>query len=344
VPRNTLRLLAAGFVVGLLLSACGSDAEPDAEGTASGSVTIYSGRSEELVGPVIERFEEATGIRAEVRYGDTAELAAQILEEGDNSPADVFWAQDAGALGALQEDGRFAELPRELLDRVPARFRSTEGRWVGTSGRARVLVYNVEGVETSELPKSVLDLDAPAWKGRVGWAPTNGSFQAFVTALRKVEGEDAAEAWLRGMKANEAKVYEGNSAIVSAVAAGEIDAGLVNHYYLLEMSEDDPGLSDKAKNHFFPGGDPGSLVNAAGVGIIDGADNAAGAEAFADFLLSRTARDYFDEEVFEYPLSGETESDPSLPKLADIEQPDIDLSDLSDLEGTLELLREVGVL
>jgi iron(III) transport system substrate-binding protein len=206
------------------------------------------------------------------------------------------------------------------------------------------MVYNAQAVEEAELPDSVLDLTDESWSGRVGWAPTNGSFQAFVTALRLVEGEDEARTWLEGMEAGGVQDYEGNSQIVQAVAAREIDAGLVNHYYLLELGSEDASIKENAANHFFDGGDVGSIVNAAGVGIIEGTDAPQGAQAFVDFMLSRTGEQYFDEEVYEYPLSGEATRDPSLPDLDSVEQPDIDLSDLSDLEGTLDLLRETGVL
>jgi len=337
------RLNLIVLVLALGAGAVACDAESGAP-TDEGPLTVYSGRSEELVGPIIEQFETDSGIEVEVRYGDTAELAAQILEEGDNSPADVFFAQDAGALGALAVDGRFKELPEATLERVPAGFRSPDGLWVGTSGRARVLVYNKEAVPTSDLPASVLDLTDDAWSDRVGWAPTNGSFQAFVTALRVVEGEDAARTWLEGMRNNGARAYEGNSQIVQAVAAGEIDAGLVNHYYLLELGSEDSTIAEDAANHFFGGGDVGSLVNTAGVGIIDGTDAPESAQEFVDYMLSRTAEQYFDEEVYEFPLTEGREQDPSLPELSEIEQPDIDLSDLEDLQGTLDLLRETGVL
>jgi iron(III) transport system substrate-binding protein len=330
-------LLVVGLAAALVASACGVSEE-------EGPLTVYSGREEELVGPIIERFEKDTGIEVEVRYGDTAELAAQILEEGDNSPADVFWAQDAGALGAVAKEDRFAELPDATLDRVPERFRSTDGVWVGTSGRARVLAYNTEAVEADELPGSVLDLTDAKWKGRIGWAPTNGSFQAFVTALRKVEGEPEARTWLEGMEANDTKEFDGISAIVKAVAAGEIDAGLVNHYYVLEIGSEDAAVRDETANHFFEGGDVGSLVNVAGVGIIEGADAPHNAQRFVDYLLGRKAGQYFDEEVYEYPLVAGLDPAKGLPPLDDIAQPDVDLSDLDDLDGTLDLLRKAGVL
>ena len=330
----------------LLLAACadGDGTQTTGNEDEAGTLTVYSGREEELVGPIIERFEQTSDIEVDVRYGDTAELAAQILEEGNNSPADVFFAQDAGALGAVAKADLFADLSEEVLDKVPSQFRSPDGQWVGTSGRARVLVYNTQELEESELPDSVLDLTDEAWKGKVGWAPTNGSFQAFVTALRTIEGDDTATAWLEAMKDNDAQSYDGNSPIVQAVASGEIDAGLVNHYYVLEMGAEDAEVKQNAANHFFEGGDVGSLVNVAGVGIMRRADQAESAQEFVDFLLSRTAREYFGEEVYEYPLVSTLPTPEGLPDLDEIEQPDIDLSDLDDLEGTLDLLREADVL
>ncbi len=343
-----LRRIAA-FAAGVLLFGSGAcatpgDQEADPAGEAGGSLTVYSGRSEELVGPVIERFERISAIEVDVRYGETAELAAQILEEGDSSPADVFFAQDAGALGAIEKEDLFAPLPEATVNKVPSRFRSPNGFWVGTSGRARVLAYNTGNVDESDLPDSVLDLTDAAWKGKVGWAPTNGSFQAFVTALREVEGEDGARDWLKGMAKNDVQEYDGNSAIVTAVASGEIDAGLVNHYYILEMGAEDEAVKKNAANHYFPGGDAGSLVNVAGAGVLETAENEDNAHAFVDYLLSRTAAEYFDEEIFEYPLVEGLKTPKGLPDLADIEQPDVDLSDLDDLEGTLDLMREAGVL
>jgi iron(III) transport system substrate-binding protein len=307
------------------------------------SITVYSGRSEELVGPLIERFESETGINVEVRYGDTAELASTILEEGANSPADVYFAQDAGALGAVAESGLLQQLPAELLDKVQERFRSPDGEWIGLSGRARVIVYDSRELAESDLPDSILDFTDPAWKGRLGWSPTNGSFQAFVTALRVLEGEEVARQWLEGIVANEPRVYEGNIPIVQAVAAGEIDAGFVNHYYLhrflAEQGEDFP-----ARNYFLPGADPGSLVNAAGAAILASTDAQENAERFVEFLLSDESQTFFAEETFEYPLVDGIAGPAGTPPLSDIQTPDIDLSNLSDLQGTLRLLSETGAL
>jgi iron(III) transport system substrate-binding protein len=306
-------------------------------------LTIYSGRSQELVGPIIERFESETGINVEVRYGDTAELASTILEEGASSPADVFFGQDAGALGAVAAANLFEVLPADLLDRVPEHFRSNAGQWVGVSGRARVVAYDKRELTDDELPESIFDFTDPAWKGRLGWSPTNGSFQAFVTAMRVLEGEDATREWLEGIVANEPRVFDGNIPIVQAVADGEIDAGFVNHYYLLRFLAEQ-GESFPVGNHFMSGDDPGALVNTAGVGLLASSDAKENARRFIDFMLGEESQRYFAEETFEYPLVEGIDPPANTPPLSDIDTPPIDLSSLSDLQGTLRLLSETGAL
>jgi iron(III) transport system substrate-binding protein len=311
--------------------------------TPGGSLVVYSGRSEELVGPLLEEFESQTGVDVQVRYAGTSELAATLLEEGRNSPADVFFAQDGGALGAVARAGLSVVLPSGILDRVDPRFRSPEGTWVGVSGRVRVAAYDGRELGPADLPASVLDFTDPIWKGRIGWAPTNASFHSFVTALRVLHGEEAARAWLEGMLANEPRAYEGNSQALQAVAAGEIDVALVNHYYLMRQLAESGG-DYPVRNHFFRGGDVGSLVNVAGVAILATSKNRIAAEAFVAFLLGIEGQRYFAERTYEYPLVAEVPAPSGLPALSELEAPAIDLSDLADLEGTLELLRDVGVL
>ncbi|NJD64437.1 MAG: iron ABC transporter substrate-binding protein [Chloroflexi bacterium] len=351
-----LLLFAALTAIPVLAVACGGDDDDDADnGSAtapatatatekpSGSITIYSGRGESLVKPLFEQFTKDTGIAVKVKYGDTAELAALIAEEGSKSPADVFFAQDAGALGALKATGAFEELPASITNLVPVTYRADDNSWVGVSGRARVIVYNPDLVTAEKLPNSVRDLTSATWKGKVGWAPTNASFQAFVTGLRQLEGEDGAKAWLEGMVENDVKTYKDNKAIVSAVAAGEIQLGLVNHYYLYGFLKDQ-GEGFKARNHYTAAGDPGSLVNLAGVGILKSAPNEVAARAFVQYLLGEAAQKYFSEQTFEYPIADGVAADSRLKPLSELQPPDLDLSDLQDLQGTLSLLRSTGVL
>lgn len=348
VPRP----VAAAVLTGLLalgVAACGDDDDGTAKlaGGDGSSLTIYSGRDEEYVAPIVERFKkDHPDADVKVRYGDSAELAATIREEGDRSPADLFFSQDAGALGALQSAGLLAKLPQATLGKVDPAYRSTSGDWVGTTGRVRVLAYDTRKLQESELPASVFDLTKPEWKGKVGWAPTNASFQSFVTAMRKADGEDRTKQWLEDMQANDVQAYEKNSLIRDAVADGEIQTGLINHYYILEGIKEGEvdGKDYPVSLHFFPDGDVGSLVNAAGIGVLQSAKQATNAQAFTDFVLAEPQQQFFAQEVGEYPLIDGVKQDPSLPPLADLEQPDVDLADLQDLQGTLELLQETGVI
>lgn len=325
------------------------DPEPDPEAgtdTASGTgaFTLYSGRNETLVGPLLEQYAAETGVSVDTRFGGTGELAATLLEEGENSPASAFLAQDAGALGLLADEGRFQQLPDEILERVDPRFRDAEGRWVGVTGRARVLAYNTDVLAEDDLPASVNDLTDPVWAGRIGWAPENASFQSFVTAFRLLEGDDAVRAWLEAMIANGTVNFgDSNTSIVQAVGAGEIDAGLVNHYYAYVVGREE-GEGFPVANHFFVEGDPGSLINVTGIGILEGAENTDAALAFTEYLLSPAAQEYFATETFEYPLAEGIEASQGLVPLSEIGHPEIDLGDLADLRGTLDLLAEVGLL
>lgn len=310
----------------------------------SEEIVVYSGRSEALVGPLFEAFTEETGIKVSVRYGETAALAATILEEGRNTRADVYWAQDAGALGALAKAGRLRPLDPALLERVDERLRSPAGTWVATSGRARVVAYNTRLVDRADLPDSIWGFTDPQWKGKIGWAPTNGSFQAFVTALRVLEGDDRAAAWLKGIQANNPKVFSNNAAAVDAVGRGEIQVAFVNHYYLYRFLSEH-GEAFPARNHY-TAGDAGSIINVAGVGILDTTRRPEAARKFVEFLLSERAQRHFAEQSNEYPVVAglAIELHPDLLPLDEINAPALDLSDLDDLEGTLELLQEVGVL
>jgi iron(III) transport system substrate-binding protein len=319
----------------------------------SDTLTVYSGRDEGLIQPLIDQFTQETGIAVSVRYGSTAELAAQILEEGTNSPAHVYLAQDAGALGAVAKAGRFAQLPAELLAVVGREFSAVDGSWVGVSGRARVLVYDPAKVTP---PASVLELANPEWAGRIGIAPANASFQSFVTALRIVEGEQVAKAWLAGLKRN-AVIFEKNGAIRDAVEAGTLDAGLINHYYWYAMGRELGFENLRSRLAYFSPGDAGNLINVAGAGVIAGREGAAGvdtdAERFVQYLLSEAGQRYFAEQTSEYPLVSGIALPPVLAELSgefrllpldQIATPAIDLSDLDTLERTLELIRESGLL
>ena len=306
-----------------------------------GELIIYSGRSESLVDPIIQQFKGTTGIDVKVKYAGTGALAATLLEEGANSPADVFYAQDPGGLAAVSE--MMTELPADIIEMTPEWARSAEGHWVGITGRARVVVYGTDKLTEADLPDDLWGFTEPEWKGRVGWAPTNGSFQAMVTALRAGWGEERTEEWLRAMIDNDVKIYPKNTPQVAAAAAGEIDVGLVNHYYLYRFIAEE-GEDFAARNAHLRGAGPGSIVLVSGAGILETADNPENAEAFIRFLLSSVGQQYFAGQTFEYPMIEGVRPSVLLTPLADIEQPDITLADLSDLAGTQALLQKTGAL
>lgn len=330
--RNMFKMVITLMVATLLSSAVGQE------------ITLYSGRGESLVDPIIRQFERDTGITVNVRYGGTAELAVLLQEEGQATPADLYWAQDGGALGALALNELFAELPEELYADLPDIYTTDTGRWVATSGRARVLAYSPERTSEEEMPASVFDLTGEQYRGRVSWAPTNGSFQAFVTAMRLVHGEEETRAWLEGMRDNGVLVYPNNTTQVEAIAAGEVDFALVNNYYLLRFLANDPDFP--VEQRFFEAGDIGNMVNVAGLGILAASDHYDMALQFIEFLLSSQAQQFFTGNVYEYPVVSTVIQNPTLEEFDDLLEvsPRVNLDALEDLEGTLELLREVGLL
>ncbi|MCY0929316.1 iron ABC transporter substrate-binding protein [Streptomyces sp. H27-H1] len=337
--RPTARRLAAPLLaLGLLLPGLAACSEEP------GDIVVYSGRNEKLVKPLIEKMEKQLGVKIDVRYGDGAELAAQILEEGDKTKAALFFSQDAGALGALSKEGRLAPLPQATLDQVAPSYRGAAGDWVGVSGRVRVLAYNPAKVPTP--PVTVHDLVKPEWKGKIGYAPNNASFQAFVTGMRVLEGDDATRTWLKGFKANAPKAYDKNTEILAAVDKGQISLGLINHYYWYEKAAEEGEGKLKAKLQFLPNGDPGGLVNVAGVGLLKGktAKESELAQKAADYLLSKDAQTYFAEETKEYPLAAGVAPEKGLPALDSLQAPKIDLGKLDSLKETLAMLRETGLV
>lgn len=328
------RLVVPLIIGGLLVGACGSSSRD-----SDGPLVVYSGRSEELVQPLIDAFTEESGIEVQLRYGGSTELAATLIAEGDTTEADVFFAQDPASLGAVKD--LMTELSAETLSSVDTKYSDADGKWVGASGRVRVFVHESETTRT--LPQSIDEVvESPEWAGDLGIAPTNGSFLAFVAAMILERGEDATLAWLEKLAAIDPVSFEGNSPIVSAVDTGDLGAGLVNHYYLLRLRAE--GAGNGAENWFIPAGDVGTLVMPAGVGVLSSTERPASAQRFVDFLLSDFAQEYFVTETFEFSLTGAAQN-PDLPALEEINSPDIDLSQLAEvLDTATRLVTEAGLV
>jgi len=330
------------FIVGL--AGCSSEgANPTHLPTATPTptLTIYSGRSEELVSPIIKEFSKLTGIKVAVRWGGSSELAATIMEEGENTPSDIFYSQDPGALGAVS--AQLMTLPDATLNKVKPEFRSTNGSWVGVSGRARSVAFSTKRVAESELPDSIWGFTDQKWKGRLAWAPTNGSFQVMVTGMRKLWGDQKTKEWLMGIHANKPTVHKNNSTQIKSIGDGEVDIGFVNHYYLLRfLDESVDGFP--VRNYHPKAGDPGSLIMVSGIGILKNSKQSEAAIKFVDFLLSSVGQQYFTSKTFEYPVAENIKISTALVPLSKFQQPNIDLADLADLKGTLKLIQNAGVL
>ncbi len=307
-------------------------------------LTLYSGRGEAFVKPIIEQFQRDTGIKVNVRYGDTAQLAVLIQEEGQRSPADLFWGQDAGAMGALANAGILATLTQDVYVGLPDIYTSATGQWVATSGRARVVAYSTTRVKQEELPQSVFDLTRPEYRGRVAIPPTNGSFQAFVTAMRVLHGDARTLEWLEGLKANQPKIFRNNTTSVAGIADGEADFALVNNYYLPRFTATDKDYP--VAQTFFADGDVGNLVNVAGIAVLKTSKQQNAAVQLVRFLLSPAAQQYFTTVANEYAVTPNVISNPDLTDTKVVLQaaPKINLDQLADLEGTLNLLRRAGHL
>lgn len=337
------KIIVATVSAALTLTMAGCTAGVTNSESSSKVLTIYAGRDEALIEPLIEEFTRDTGIETDVRYGKTPDLSALLLEEGERTPAQVFLSQDAGALGALANEGLLAKLPNDVTEQVPAEFTSQDDTWVGVTGRARVITFDSDELIEQEVPDSVLDLTAPIWSGKVAFAPGNASFQAFVTALRVLEGEQVAEDWVRNMAANNPILTEDNGATLDLVNSGAAELGLINHYYWYEREAELGTENMRAALKFLPG-DPGGIVNVSGVAILKPASNDAAALDFVNYLVAQSAQEYFVAETFEYPLISGVEAPPGLPSLASLANQKLDLADLDSLAQTQQLLAKYALL
>ena len=303
----------------------------------SGELTVYSGRGEFLIGELVEYIgDQYDDFSLTVRYAGSTDLVNQIANEGEGSPADVFYSVNAGALGALADAGRARSLSSSLTDLVRGEFHTDQ--WIGTSGRARTVPYNTDALEESDVPTDVMAFPTE-FDGDLGWAPSYGSCQAFVTAMRLIEGEDATREWVESVVEGGITAYADEFAACQAVADGEVDAAFANHYYIQRVLDGSPDASIAAA---FTRGDAGAMFNVAGAAVVDTATDATLAENFVRHLLSAEAQDYFARTTFEYPLIPDVEPIGDLPTIDELAVPDVDLAALSDLEPTIDLMRDAG--
>ncbi len=343
--RFVRTLLALALLTALTALGCGfqTDGSEDSTEPETEGITLYSGRIAAALGGANDAYEAETDTDVQVRYAGSADLGATLVEEGGNSPADAFFAQESPAMGAVAEAGLLAELPRDVLELVPPEYRDPEGRWVGVTGRARALAYNADVLSESELPDSPLELTEPEWRGRVGWAPATGSLQEFVTQLRLAKGEDVAREWLEGMVANDVVSYPDNVTIRDGAASGEIDVGLINHYYVAQAIAAEG--EDYPVGVFFPPDDLGSTVLVTSIAVLESSDRKQEAFDYVRWMLGEPSQTFFTETSKEYPLVSGVERDPALElPLSAIPAPPTEAIDLAELQQTVELMQETGAL
>ena len=304
----------------------------------SGELTVYSGRNEFLVGPLVEYIDEQyPDLDLTVRYASSTDHVNAIINEGEGSPADVFYSVNAGSLGALASEGRTQAVPDDVAELVREEFRTDQ--WIGTSGRARTVPYDSGEYDAEDVPSDIMAFPEE-FDGDLAWAPSYGSCQAFVTAMRILEGDEATLEGLEAVVASGATAYNNEFRVCEEIADGSVDAGFTNHYYIQRVLDGSPNATiDTA----FTEGDAGAVFNVAGAAVTDTAADATLAGNFVRHLLSAEAQDYFARSTFEYPLIPDVEPIGDLPSIDELDVPDIDLTELSDLEATVDLMREAGV-
>ena len=318
-----------------LLAACGGEDEP--------SLVVYNAQHEELIDEVAKAFTEETGIEVQLRNGSDLELANQLAAEGEASPADVFLTENSPAMTLVDNKGLFAKLDQSTLDKVPAAYRPDDGEWTGFAARSTVLVYNTDMVDKDELPSSILDLAEPEWKGKVSFSPTGADFQAIVSAVLATQGTEATREWLAGLKEN-GTVYDGNNVVLESVNSGQRATGVIYHYYWYRDQEESGENSDSSQLHFFGNQDPGAFISVSGAGVLKSSDDADDAATFVDFLVGKQGQEVIaDSYALEYTLNPEVQLDRGVKGLADLDPPDVDVSDLNGPE-VVELMQEAGFL
>ena len=333
LPKTSPLLLCAG----LLLAGCGG-----ARGSAQ--IDLYSGQHEQTTAKLVSAFEKRTGITVEIRSADEATLGNQILQEGANSPADVFYAENTPVLEALEEKGLLSPVRPSTLAAIPPRFNSAAGRWVGVSARVSVLVYNTRMARASELPGSILELSQPRWKGRLAFAPSETDFQPLITSITRLDGAAAAESWLKGLQAN-STVYPDNETVVAQVNSGQSAIGLIDHYYWYRLRSEVGAGEMHSALHYYAPGDPGNLVDVSGAGILRSSPHQAEAQALLAFMVSPEGQSTIaHSDSYEYPLRPGVAAAAGLPPLAKMKPAPLTPAQLGDGSGPLKLEQAIGLL
>jgi iron(III) transport system substrate-binding protein len=334
------RFVAAGAASALtvaLLASCGSD------GPDEPYITVYNAQHEELLEEIAPKFTEETGINVELRHGSDLELANQIVQEGEASPADVFLTENSPAMSLVESNGLFAPLDPPTLAQVPSQFSASGGEWMGFVARSTVLVYNTDAVSEDELPSSIMELADPEWDGRVAFSPSGADFQAIVSAVLELEGEDAAADWLDGLAEN-GSVYDGNDVVLEAVNSGEVDTGIIYHYYWYRDQVESGDNSDSSQLHFFDDQDPGAFVSVSGAGVLASTDKQDDAQTFVKYLSSEPGQQALaDSYALEYPLNQAVQLDPPVKPFDELEPPQINVSSLNGPK-VAELMQNAGLL
>ena len=332
------RIAALVSTVAVVLSAtsCSSSSEGD-------ELLIYNAQHESLTKEWIDAFTKETGIKVTYRQGGDTELGNQLVAEGNASPADVFLTENSPAMAAVEKAGLFADLDSATLDQVPAQYRPATGKWTGVAARSTVFVYNTSRLQPDQLPKSMLDLQQPQWKGRWGGAPAKADFQAIVSALLQIEGDQVTAQWLAGMKAN-AVIYNDNIATMKAVNAGEVDGGIIYHYYWFrDQAKTKEGSSNTAL-HYFKNEDPGAFVSLSGGGVLESSNKKNEAQQFIKFITGKAGQEVLEKGTsFEYPVGSDVPANPALPPLNSLQAPAVDPSTLNAQQVT-DLMTKAGLL
>jgi iron(III) transport system substrate-binding protein len=334
------------LTVTALLAGCGDSGGSGTSAESSsdaGPLTLYNAQHDDLITAMVDGFTEQTGIEVEIRSGDDAELANQIVAEGKASPADVFVTENSPSIDLVSEAGLLAPVEQATLAQVPSRYSPSDGSWVGFAARSTVLAYNSGKLTEAQLPASLLDLADPAWKGRFGIAPGGADFQAIVSAVLALRGEDATRTWLAGLKAN-AQVYQGNTAVMTAVNQGEIEAGVIYHYYWYKDRAESGDNSADVELHYFGNQDPGAFVSVSGAGVIASSDQPDEAQQLVAYLTSPDGqRRAAESTALEYTVGNGVASSPDLPPLDGLDAPEVDPGTLNGPKVT-ELMQEAGLL